>query len=422
MHKRRANAVIPGGVNSPVRAFKSVGGEPLYAASASGAVLTTVDGRELIDFCLSFGPLMLGHAHPDVVEAVRAAALRGTSYAVTTEAEIEMAELIAGAVEGIEKVRLVNSGTEAVMTAVRLARGVTGRRKVLKFSGCYHGHLDGMLVSAGSGVAGIAAASSAGVTAAAAAETVVAPYNDRDAVSALVAEHGDDLALIAVEPIAANMGLVPPDEGFLAFLRAEADRCGAMLLFDEVITGFRTCFGGYQNLCGVRPDLTCLGKIIGGGLPIGAVGGPAATMDRLAPEGDVYQAGTLSGNPVSVAAGLATLRRLRDDDPYAALEAATRRFAMDLRAMAAGKGIDLQVPHTASLFSLFFNPEPPRDFAGVQASDPAPFRALFHGLLQQGVYLAPSPFECGFLSTAHTPEILDRVLAAFEKSLEPEPA
>jgi len=410
----RANAVIPGGVNSPVRAFKSVGGNPLHAVSAKGAILKTADGRELIDFCLSFGPLMLGHAHPDIVSAVQTVAAKGTSFAVTTEAEIEIAELIAGAVETVEKVRLVNSGTEAVMTAVRLARGITGRSKVLKFSGCYHGHLDSLLVSAGSGVAGIASASSAGVTPASAAQTVVAPYNDFEAVTALVDEFGDELALIACEPIAANMGLVPPAPKFLLHLREQADRCGALLLFDEVITGFRMTFGGWQNLCCAKPDLTCLGKIIGGGLPIGAVGGPAALMDRLAPEGDVYQAGTLSGNPVSVAAGLANLRRLKADNPYPALAAETERFAMAVKGFAAARGIDLQVPTEASLFSMFFNPEAPRNFDGVKASKPEPFVKLFHGLLERGVYLAPSPFECGFLSTAHTPEVVDKSLEAFE--------
>jgi len=410
----RANAVIPGGVNSPVRAFKSVGGNPLHAVSAEGAILRTADGRELIDFCLSFGPLMLGHAHPDIVSAVQTVAAKGTSFAVTTEAEIEIAELIADAVETVEKVRLVNSGTEAVMTAVRLARGITGRSKVLKFSGCYHGHLDSLLVSAGSGVAGIASASSAGVTPASAAQTVVAPYNDFDAVTALVDEFGDELALIACEPIAANMGLVPPDPKFLLHLREQADRCGALLLFDEVITGFRVTFGGWQNLCCAKPDLTCLGKIIGGGLPIGAVGGPAALMDRLAPEGDVYQAGTLSGNPVSVAAGLANLRRLKADNPYPALAAETERFAAAVKGFAAAKGIDLQVPTEASLFSMFFNPEAPRNFDDVKASKPEPFVKLFHALLERGVYLAPSPFECGFLSTAHTPEVVDKSLEAFE--------
>lgn len=413
----RAQSVIPGGVNSPVRAFKSVGGNPLHAVSAEGPILRTADGRELIDFCLSFGPLMLGHAHPDIVQAVQTVAARGTSFAVTTEAEIELAELISDAVETVEKVRLVNSGTEAVMTAVRLARGITGRSKVLKFSGCYHGHLDSLLVSAGSGVAGIASASSAGVTEAAAAQTVVAPYNDFEAVTALVDEFGDELALIACEPIAANMGLVPPEPKFLLHLREQADRCGALLLFDEVITGFRMTFGGWQNLCCAKPDLTCLGKVIGGGMPIGAVGGPAAIMDRLAPEGDVYQAGTLSGNPVSVAAGLANLRRLKADNPYETLAKETERFATAVRGFAAAKGIDLQVPTEASLFSLFFNPEAPRNFDGVKASDPEPFVKLFHGLLERGVYLAPSPFECGFLSTAHTPDVVDRALEAFEQAM-----
>ena len=415
--RTRALSVIPGGVNSPVRAFKSVGGDPLFARSASGAWLITTDGEKRIDFCLSFGPLIHGHAHPALVEAVQEAAVNGTSYAVTTEREIEIAELITAAIPAVEKVRLVNSGTEAVMTAVRLARGVTGRSKVLKFSGCYHGHLDSMLVSAGSGVAGIAASSSAGVSERDASNTIVAPYNDLESVEKLVAEFGDDLALIAVEPVAANMGLVMPAEGFLAGLRDLANRCGALLLFDEVITGFRIGYGAYSSICGVRPDLTCLGKIIGGGLPIGGVGGPTDIMDRLAPEGDVYQAGTLSGNPISVACGLTNLRLLQADGFYEDLEARTTRFAEAIETAARQVDVNLQVPHVASLFSLFFRSSAPANFAEVQESGLEPFVKLFHGLLNRGVYLAPSPFECGFLSAAHNDEVLNRALQAFESTL-----
>jgi glutamate-1-semialdehyde 2,1-aminomutase len=412
--KTRAEAAMPGGVNSPVRAFRAVGGEPFFARAAAGATIETTDGRHLLDFCMSFGPLILGHAHPNVVRAIVEAAPRGTSYAVTTEAEIEMAELIRRAIPSMERVRLVSSGTEAAMTALRLARGVTGRDKVLKFGGCYHGHADGMLVQAGSGVAALASASSAGVPASFARETIVTPYNDANAVAAAVDRHGDALAAMVVEPLAANMGLVEPAPGFLEALRLEADRCGALLIFDEVITGFRFTFGGYQNLCGVTPDLTCLGKIIGGGMPIGALGGRASVMNHLAPLGPVYQAGTLSGNPVSVAAGLATLRELDATRPYAALAARTRAFVDRLAASAHACGLALHIPTVGSLFSLFFNEKRPTSFEEVQTSDAPRFVALFHRLLAAGVYLPPSPFEASFLSVAHDDTALDCAFAAFE--------
>ena len=332
--KQRAEAVMPGGVNSPVRAFKAVGGDPIFASRGKGAYLETTDGHKLVDYCLSFGPLILGHAHPDVSAAIALAAGRGTSYAVTTEAEIEMAEMIQAAIPSIERVRLVSSGTEACMTALRLARGATGRNKVLKFSGCYHGHTDGMLVQAGSGVAGIASASSDGVPRSVAEDTLVANYNDSEQVTSIVEQHGDDLAAIIVEPVAANMGLVLPDDAFLGHLRSLCDKTGALLIFDEVITGFRLTFGGYQNICDITPDLTCLGKVIGGGMPIGAVGGRMAIMEHLAPIGSVYQAGTLSGNPVSVAAGLATLKRLKTQNPYAALQKVTEKLVDQIKSAA----------------------------------------------------------------------------------------
>ena len=413
----RAEAAMPGGVNSPVRAFRSVGGAPIFARSAEGACLRTTDGRELIDFCMSFGPLILGHAHPVVREAIVAATARGTSYAVTTEAEIEMAELIRSAIPSMERVRLVSSGTEAVMTAVRLARGATGRDKILKFSGCYHGHADGLLVQAGSGVAGLARSSSAGVPEAFARETLVAPYNDGAAVEALVRTYGAELAAIIVEPVAANMGLVPPAAGFLEGLRRQADACGALLIFDEVISGFRLTFGGWQNLCGVRPDLTTLGKIIGGGMPSGALGGRADVMARLAPLGPVYQAGTLSGNPVSVAAGLATLRELERTQPYAQLDSRTATFVERLRDAARRADVALQIPRCGSLFSLFFASAPPRTFEEVLACDTRRFTVLFHRLLAAGVYLPPSPFEASFLSIAHDETVLAGALAAFESAL-----
>jgi glutamate-1-semialdehyde 2,1-aminomutase len=415
---QRARAAMPGGVNSPVRAFRSVGSQPLFARSAQGAVLTTTDGRELIDYCMSFGPLILGHAHPDVVNAVCDAAARGTSYAVTTEAEIEMAEQIKAAIPSMERVRLVSSGTEACMTAIRVARGATGRNRILKFGGCYHGHADCLLVKAGSGVAGIASASSAGVPDACAQQTLVARYNCREDVEALVREHGDSLAAILVEPVAANMGLVLPDDEFLAFLRQQADACGAMLVFDGVICGFRFCYGEYQTLCDVQPDITCLGKIIGGGMPIGAVGGRADLMEHLAPLGDVYQGGTLSGNPVSVAAGLASLRRLQQDDPYAALEQKTQRLINGIKALAEARNIPLQLPTLGSVFAIVFTDQPIRSFAAVEQTRQDRFHTLFHALLDQGIYLPPSPFEVCFLSTAHTDAQIDQTLAAWEKALD----
>lgn len=407
---------MPAGVNSPVRAFRAVGGKPIYARSAKGAYLETVDGRRLIDFCMSFGPLILGHAHPRVVEAVTAAAQRGASFAVTTEAEIELAELIKEAVPSIEKVRLVNSGTEAAMTALRLARGATGRSKILKFTGNYHGHSDSLLVEAGSGVAGIAQASSAGVPADLAAHTLVAPYNDEKAVADVVAEHGDDLAVIAVEPVAGNMGVVLPNPGFLEHLRKLADDSGALLLFDEVMTGFRLTFGGYQNLCGVSPDLTCLGKVIGGGLPVGAVGGRAALMEHLAPLGNVYQAGTLSGNPISVAAGLATLRQLKEEDPYRELENRTERFAAAVQGALQEKGLAVQVPRIGSMINVFFVDRPVRSFADAMKCDQERFARFFNELLARGVYLPPSAFEAYFVSTAHTDAVMDEALSAFSEA------
>ena len=413
----RAMAAMPGGVNSPVRAFRSVGREPLYARRAHGPYLETEDGEILIDFCMSFGPLILGHAPEVVVEAVARATQLGTSFAVTTKAEIEMAELIKQAIPSIERVRLVSSGTEACMTAVRVARGFTGRNKILKFSGCYHGHADCLLVKAGSGVAGVASASSAGVPAPCAANTLVARYNHPEDVEALVREHGRDLAAIIVEPVAANVGLIPPEPGFLEFLRDQATACGALLVFDEVISGFRFCFGGYQNLCGITPDLTCLGKIIGGGLPVGALGGRAEVMERLAPMGDVYQAGTLSGNPVSVAAGLAILRHLHRHPPYDLLALRTRHLVDAIEAAARAAGRIVQVPTLGSVFSVFFTHRPPRDFDDVLATDKDAYVRMFHALLERGVYLPPSAFEVSFLSAAHDDDALTKAEHAFAAAL-----
>jgi len=414
----RATRAMPGGVNSPVRAFRSVGGEPIFAASAHGAEITIADGRTLIDYCMSFGPLLLGHAHPDVVQAIARAAAHGTTFAVTTEAEVELAEIIQSAIPSMERLRLVNSGTEACMTAIRVARGFTGRDKILKFGGCYHGHADCLLVKAGSGVAGIATASSSGVPDVCAGNTLVARYNRREDVEQLVREHGADLAAILVEPVAANMGLVLPEDGFLAFLREQADACGALLIFDEVICGFRFCFGGYQNVCGVKPDLTCLGKAIGGGLPVGAIGGRREVMENLAPLGSVYQAGTLSGNPISVAAGLATLRRIQQDMPYDGLDQQTQALTQGIKELADQNNIALQLPRLGSLFAPVFTEEPIRSFEAVETTRQDQFNILFHALLEQGVYLPPSPFEVSFLSVAHDDAILARTWAAWDKALD----
>ncbi len=414
--QRRAEAAMPGGVNSPVRAFRSVGGAPIYARKAHGARLETESGQVLTDFCMSFGPLILGHAHADVIEAIARSARHGTSFAVTTVAEIEMAELIKGAIPSIELVRLMSSGTEACMTAIRVARGFTKRNKILKFSGCYHGHSDGMLVKAGSGVAGIAWASSAGVPDSYAEHTLVARYNSTADVSDLVARFGSDLAAIIVEPVAANVGLMMPEPGFLEHLRKEADAAGALLIFDEVISGFRFSFGGYQDLCGVKPDLTCLGKIIGGGLPVGAVGGRADIMEKLAPLGDVYQAGTLSGNPVSVAAGLATLRWLKKNSPYAELEKRTKAFTGALAKKQAGP--KFIAPSFGSVFSIFFTETAPKNFDEVLGTKKDLYVKLFHGLMEAGIYLPPSPFEVAFLSIAHDDSILEKAAAAFHAAFE----
>jgi glutamate-1-semialdehyde 2,1-aminomutase len=414
----RALSVIPGGVNSPARAFKSVGGNPLYAERAEGAYLYTRDGRKLIDFCLSFGPMILGHADPDVVKAIQSAAARGTSYAVTTEAEIEMAELLVSSIDVLDKVRLVNSGTEAVMTALRLARGCTGRNRILKFSGCYHGHIDAMLVQAGSGLAGEASASSAGVTDEAAGDTLVAPFNDVKAAEAVVRAHAGELAAIVVEPLAANMGLVLPEPKYLLRLRELADEVGALLIFDEVITGFRSTFGAFANLCCAKPDLVTLGKIIGGGLPIGAVGGRGDLMDQLAPNGPVYQAGTLSGNPLCMAAGLANLRKLRDTNPYPMLAERVNRLTAGMKDSVDRKGLPFTVPKDGSMFSFFFRGSEPRNFAEVQEADTQRFVKVFHAMLEQGIYFPPSPFETSFMSVAHTDAILDQVLSAWEKAIQ----
>ncbi len=411
----RARARIPGGVNSPVRAFDAVGGEPFFVARAEGAYLWDTDGRRYCDYVQSWGASILGHAHPKVVEAVQRAAADGTSFGAPTVREIELAELICERVPSVEKVRLVSSGTEAAMTAVRLARGATGRAKVLKFAGCYHGHVDALLVAAGSGVATLGLPGSAGVTAGAAADTLVVPYNDEAALDDVFARHGAELAAVLVEPVAANMGLVPPDADFLPGLRRRCDEHGALLVFDEVISGFRLGPAGAQGAFGVTPDLSLFGKVIGGGLPLAALGGRADVMDELAPMGRVYQAGTLSGNPLATAAGLAALSEL-DPDSYVRLEDTATALADGLRDALSAAGRSVQVPRAGPLVGVFFSDRPVRDYEDAVAADAKSYAALFHGMLDGGVYLAPSGFEAIFPSLAHTPADIDRTIELASKA------
>jgi glutamate-1-semialdehyde 2,1-aminomutase len=402
----RAQRLIPGGVNSPVRAMKAVGlDEPVFMARGEGATIEDVDGRRYLDWVMSWGPLIFGHADPETVDAVTAAAERGTSFGAPTEAEVELAAEIVDAVPSVEKVRLVSSGTEAAMTAVRLARGFTRRDRVIKFAGCYHGHVDALLASAGSGLATLGIPSTPGVPTAAAADTVVVPYNDVDAAAAAVERYGEGLAAILVEPVAGNMGVVPPAAGFLEALRSLCDACGALLVFDEVITGFRVARGGAQERFGVLPDLTILGKIVGGGLPLAAFGGRAEVMDRLAPVGPVYQAGTLSGNPLATAAGISVLRRLRDDGVYERLEVLGTRLEEGLAPFGT-------VQRVGGMATLFLTDAPVRHFADAEQADTGRYGALFRGLLERGVYVAPSQFECLFVSLAHTEDDVDRTIEA----------
>jgi len=403
---RRALDLIPGGVNSPVRAMRAVGlDEPLFVGRGEGAYLEDVNGNRYVDWVMSWGPLIFGHADPETVAAVRAAAERGTSFGAPTEAEVELAAEIVDAVPSVEKVRLVSSGTEAAMSAARLARAFTARDRILKFAGCYHGHVDALLASAGSGVATLGLPSSPGVPPATTKDTIVCKYNDVDAVASAVAEYGEGLAAIIVEPVAGNMGVVPPEPGFLEVLRRLCDASGALLVFDEVITGFRIARGGAQELFGVMPDLTILGKIVGGGLPLAAFGGRAEIMDRLAPNGDVYQAGTLSGNPVATAAGLAVLRRLRDRSVYEQLEQRGARLESGLAPYG-------RVQRVGAMATLFMTDEPVRNFDDAQRSDTERYGALFRHLLERGIYIAPSQFEAMFVSLAHGDEEIDRTIQA----------
>ena len=403
----RANACIPGGVNSPVRAFNAVGGAPFFVASAHGAELVDTEGNHYIDYVQSWGASILGHADPHIVEAVQRAAADGTSFGAPTAREVELAEAICDRVTSVEKVRLVSSGTEAAMTAVRLARGATSRTKILKFAGCYHGHLDSLLVAAGSGVATLGIPGSAGVTPGAVEDTVVVPFNDIPAVDAAFLEH--DFAAVLVEPIAANMGLVPPAPGFLDYLRNRTAGVGALLVFDEVITGFRVGVGGAQHRFGITPDLSIFGKVVGGGLPLAAVGGVAAVMDHLAPLGPVYQAGTLSGNPLATAAGLAALHQL-DQAAYDELERKTAMLVAGLRTAFADTDFPVQVTQAATLAGLFFAPAPVTDYAQAQQADHERYARFFHAMLDRGVYFAPSGYETTFVSLAHTDAIINRTV------------
>jgi glutamate-1-semialdehyde 2,1-aminomutase len=404
----RALQRIPGGVNSPVRAFRSVGGAPFFTQSARGATLTTAGGRELIDFVCTWGPAIHGHNHPRIKAAIAAALENGTSFGTPNPAEVEMAELITTFFPSIQKVRMCNSGTEATMSAIRLARGFTKRDKIIKFAGCYHGHSDSLLVAAGSGALTHGHPDSAGVPAAFARETIVLPYNDPAAVEAAFAANPGQIACIILEPYIGNVGFIKPDPGYHQHLRRACTAHGAVLIVDEVMTGFRLARGGVQELEKIVPDLTCLGKIIGGGLPVGAFGGRADIMDHLAPLGPVYQAGTLSGNPLAMAAGIASLKLLDELNPYAKLDALGRQVCTAALAAAKTKGLPLQAPQVGSMFSLFFTPTPVRDMPSALSSDAKLFGRFFHACLAGGVYLPPSAYESWFLSTAHEGPAIDR--------------
>ena len=408
----KAKKLIPGGVNSPVRAFRSVGGTPFFTQKADGCKLTTADDRELLDYVCTWGPAIHGHNHPKIREAVAEALERGTSFGTPGPAEVEMAELIVDLVPSVEKVRMCNSGTEATMSAIRLARGFTGRDKIIKFAGCYHGHVDSLLVKAGSGALTLGNPDSAGIPKSLAQETIVLPYNDSEAVRDAFMQAEGQVAAIIVEPFPANCGLILPVDGYLEELRVLCKEHGALLIFDEVMTGFRLGSGGVQERVGVTPDLTALGKIIGGGLPVGAFGGKREIMDHLAPLGPVYQAGTLSGNPLAMAAGIASLRMLRENPPYEHLEKIGSMLAQGISGIARQKGIALQTPQVGSMFCLFFSDQPVRNFEQAIACEHPHFNSLFRSLLEAGIYLPPSSYETCFLSSCHGEDEAHRTLDA----------
>ena len=407
----KAKKCIPGGVNSPVRAGNAVGIDPPFIAAAGGCILIDVDGKEYIDYVCSWGPMILGHAHPDILCVLEEGIQRGTSYGAPTEIEVDMAEMIVEMVPSIEMVRMVNSGTEATMSAIRLARGYTGREKIVKFDGCYHGHADSLLVSAGSGVATLGIPGSPGVPRDLAQHTISLPFNNLESVYQAFDKFGTEIAALIVEPIPGNMGVVAPDETFLNGLREITRKNGAILIFDEVISGFRVAPGGAQECYDIHPDLTCLGKIIGGGLPVGAYGGKTEIMSKMAPVGDVYQAGTLSGNPLAMAAGLSTLKILKQGRIYNELEEKAQMLFSGLETVARAAGVDVTVNRIGSMGCFFFTSGPVTDFASAKASDAEKFKKYYVSMLKQGIYLAPSPFEASFLSTAHTEKEIQKTIA-----------
>ena len=417
-----AKTLMPGGVNSPVRSYRNVDCNPPFIARGEGAHIFDIDGNEYVDYVLSWGPLVAGHAHPAVVSALADAAARGTSYGAPTTLESDLVRLVQKAYPSMQLVRMVNSGTEATMSALRLARGFTGRSKIVKFVGCYHGHSDSLLVDAGSGLATFGVPSSPGVTEGVAKDTITVPFNDADAITRVMTEYGKDIACIIVEPVAGNMGCVLPENGYLDTLRALTEKHGALLIFDEVMCGFRASLGGAQAAYGITPDLTCLGKIIGGGLPCAAYGGRRDIMEQIAPAGPVYQAGTLSGNPLAMTAGIETLKlilkepELGEADASRALTLKTKKLVLGLESAAREAGVKIQAHQAGSMFSIFFNAGMVKDYASSAASDQEAFKVWFRAMLEQGVYLAPSQFETLFLSLAHTDEDIDRTIAAAEKA------
>ena len=414
---KEAQQYIPGGVNSPVRAFNAVGGNPLFISKAKGCRITDADGNEFIDYVSSWGPLIFGHAHPKIVDAVSRQAQLGTSFGAPTELEIELAQKVVGAVPSIETVRLVSSGTEATLSALRLARGFTGRDKIVKFEGCYHGHGDSLLVKAGSGVLSLGLPDCPGIVADLAKNTLNVPYNDTQAVEELFSKMGKEIACLIVEPIGGNMGVVPPQPGFLELLRKVTAEHGALLIFDEVITGFRVSYGGAQKLYGVTPDLTCLGKIIGGGLPVGAYGGKKEIMDHIAPVGAVYQAGTLSGNPLAVTAGIEMLNLLSQPGTYEDLEKKSERLCSGYKENIKNLGITATFTRIGSMFSMFFTDREIINFDSVKTSDTDFFKRYFNAMLEEGIYIAPSQFEAGFMSAVHTNDDIDQTIAAQSRAL-----